>query len=318
LGYPIIIGFLPRLQVADGATPLSLFDSEPSPDTGNYSPGGALTKGDQNSPADMVQGDVIYSSIGGSILALLRGGSAFLRASRGAEVFLSKLFGLVRIVSRNWEHFTDMSSDVVKNWKGRLYRYTGYARTFPEAKNEDYNLHFHYGDVPASEAIKTAYSTFSGSPNTNTLVYKKQVTDKVSGVPREIHRNTLDLTGNKEVWVYNGTHFTRVSSTAEQLTFAWNDQNTVVINETKIEVHHKDGANLILDASGIRATFKDGIVNMADGSITTSYGSSSSVMGSSQIQATNGSGSALISSALTKISNGAHSVTVTSAGVAIV
>lgn len=130
LGYPVIMGFFPRVQTADGATPLKIDAGEALVDMGSYSPEGSTTWGDQNKPKDFVHGDRIISSIGGGILGILRGGSLLLRASRGSEILLSKFHTLVRIASRNWEHFTDVSSDVVKNFKGKVYRYVGYAPTF--------------------------------------------------------------------------------------------------------------------------------------------------------------------------------------------
>ena len=69
-------------------------------------------------------------------------------------------------------------------------------------------------------------------------------------------RRTIKLDGEQEFWIFNGTHFTRVKSTAEELTLSWNDQNTVTINEAKIHAVHKDGADVILDAAGIGANFK--------------------------------------------------------------
>ena len=317
LGYPVIVGFFPRLQSEDGATPMSISDGVEIVDTGSYSPEGGSIWADQNKAKDGLQGDRIISSVGGSMLALLRAGAVLIRSNRGSELFLSNFKSLVRVVSRNWEHFSDVSSDVIKNFKGRVYRYVGYAPTFLQAKAEDYRLHFYYGDAKAAETVKTAYNTYSGTPPTDTVVYKEQITDLVSSVPRELMRRTVDLTGNQEVWITNGTHFTRVTSTPESLTMKWNDQNTFTITEASIHAVHKDGADVIMDSNGIRATFGSGNINMSSSSIVSTYGSGTVTMDSTNITSQMGAGQAQVSASSTKIVNGSHAVTVTSGGVAI-
>lgn len=333
LGYPVVIGYLPRLQTADGATPLSINDGVEIVDTGNYSPSTGGSWGDHNKPKDLLLGDRLISSIGGATLGLLRAGSLYLRATRGAEIFMSNIYNLVRIVSRNWEHFTDVSTDIVKNYKGRVYRYVGYAKTFAEARVSDYKLHFYYGDAKASEAIKTNHHAYFGTPDTDTVIYKEQITGNIGPTPSQLMHRTLKLDGEQEFWINNGTHITRVKSTAEQLTLSWNDQNTITINEAHIHAVHKDGADYIMDADGIRATFHSGNINMSDASIvttfsggtvtmnassiTTAIGGSTTTSTSGDITLNNGAGTAFVSPAQTRMTNGGHAVTITSGGVAI-
>lgn len=334
LGYPVITGFFPKLQIENGSSPLSVDSGQQILDSGNYGPGSSVTVGDQNKPRDLIQGDVVFSSIGGAFLGLLRAGTVVLRSSRAAEVLLSKFQRLVRVVSSNWEHFTDLSSDVIRNYKGRVYRYVGYAKDFTEAKTESYRLHEYKGDVTAAESIKTNYHGTAEAAAMGPIISKEQVTDFVEGAPRELMRRTLNLTGEKEIWIFNGTHFTRVNSTAEELRLSWNDQNSVVITEASIHVFHKDGADVILDAAGIRSTFQDGTINMSSSSIdvnfsgtdvelsassaTVTRGGSTGTFTDSNIVLTNGAGTATVSAAMTSIENGAHGVFVSAAGVAVV
>ncbi len=223
------------------------------------------------------------SSSGGALLGLLKGGSVLIRSSRAAEVLLSNLHSLVRVVSRNWEHFTDVSSDVVRNFKGRVYRYSGYAKTYTETKNEAYKYHQYIGDVGAAEAVKTSYHTYTGTPATNTLIFKEQITDATL---IEIMRRTLDLTGNQEVWIKDSNSFTRVTSTGDQLLFRWNDQNTVTINEAKIELLHKDGATLVLNAAGIKGTFQAGTVELNSSQTKLIQGSRAVTLTSAKVSVT--------------------------------
>lgn len=334
LGYPVIIGFFPRLQTADGATPILVDSGEELLDMGNYSPEGMVSWGDQNKPKDILMGDRIISSVGGSMMAVLRAGSLVLRSSRGSEIFMSKLHSLVRVMSRNWEHFTDAFSDVAKNYKDKVYRYTGYATTFLKSKVEDYDLHFYYGDVKTAEAVKTNYNLIDLVPAPENIIYKEQVTGEINQVLfQEKMRRTLNLNGEEEVWIYNGEHFTRVTSTAERLFLAWNDQNTITITEASIHIVHKDGADYIMDADGIRATFKrgninmsetsilstfaGGTVNMKEASITTNIGASTTTSVPGNITLQNGSGIAFVGPTQTRLTNASHSVTITASGVAI-
>lgn len=315
LGYPVIIGFLPRYQDAAGSFPMEIFSDEEL-DTGSYSPASNI-RPDQNRPLDMISGDRIISSTGGGLLGILRSGMVILRSTRAAEIALSNFQGLVRIISRNWEHFTDVSSDVVRNFKGKVYRFIGYTNNFTQSKAEQYKLNFYYGDVTTAEAVKTGYHTSSANPLTGTLIYKEQVKDNVTTTPRELMRRTLNEAGEEEIYITNGTHHTRITSTAEQIQITWNNQNIVTINEAHIHAVHKDGADYIMDSAGIRATFSSGTINMEATKVTTSFGSSSAVLTNSDITVTNGNGTAFVSNSQTRISNSGHQVLVNSGGVAI-
>jgi len=233
---------------------------------------------------------------------------------------MSKVVGLVRVVSRNWEHFTDVGSNVIRNLKGRIYRYAGYSKTFSEAKNEDYRFHQYWGDVVVAEQYKTNYHNVTGSlPSATTVIYKEQVTNSSAA---EIMRRTLETGGGIEETVIKAADnsvFTRRLSSNTQMSMSWKDVTSLVINGVKIHafdqfgnyiimqdgnIHafHHNGADVIMDASGIRATMGSSQVNLT----------------SSDITASNGAGQAYVSNSTTKIQNGGHSVTVTSGGVAIV
>lgn len=320
LGYPLILGSFSKLQLEEGSSPLVIHTGEQTPSTGNYSPEGNLVHGDQNKPRDMIHGDRLLSSIGGAFLGLLRLGTVVIRSSRVSEILLSKLQRLVRIVSSNWEHFTDMSSDVIRNFKGSAYRYSGYSKSLDQAKNEDYQLHFYYGNVATGELVKTTYNTISGaavSPASTPILYKQQVTQRISGVVTEKMRYTTNDVGEEETWISDGNQFVRVVKTAGQISLRWNDETYLTIDSTKIQAHHKDGANIVMNSSGIVSTFQSGTVNMSSGSIEVTFGGSTGTFTSSSITLVNGGGTAVVQDSSTAIINGGHAVTVTPGGVAI-
>ena len=253
LGYPIIIGFLPRSQNGGQSFPLSIGFGETSVDTGNYAPTMSTLTADASKPKDMLLGDRVIVSQAGGMLAVLRAGSVLLRSSRAAEILLCRLGDLVRIVGRNYEQFTDLSSDVYRNFKGRVYRYFGVANTFSKSRDEDYSYHQYYGDTAAAEAVKTMYASPPESvPALNDVIFKEQVTGVSSA---ELMRRTLNLSGHEEVYITGGGTFTRMKATGGVITLSFGDQHTVSIDSSNIHLHHGGGADVRLDASGVYSSF---------------------------------------------------------------
>lgn len=66
--------------------------------------------GDQSHPADQRVGDWTRTSHGGGMIALLRSGTVIHKASPTASLMLSPFDDLGRLVTRNWEHYTDVDS----------------------------------------------------------------------------------------------------------------------------------------------------------------------------------------------------------------
>lgn len=211
LGYPLIIGYLPRLQ--DGVTsfPINVDSGEELVDTGDFSTVHGSVEFSQNSAGDRAVGDRIISSVGGGLFAVLRGGSLLLRSSRLSEIFLSKWDDVVRIVSRNYEHYTDVSSDFIRNLRGRVYRYTGYANNQADAKTENYKFNQYYGDVAMAEKAKTDLSS-NYNPQADNRIYKEEIVTGLNGsqyMYKEIH---LDGTTDLVVISPDGSLVTQVRS----------------------------------------------------------------------------------------------------------
>lgn len=268
LGYPLIFGFLPKLQSSENAFPLNINSSQPPVDTGNYSNSDGIIVGDANKPGDIVNGDRVLGSEGGSIVALLRAGGVVIKSSSLSQIFLSKIDDVVKIVSRNWEHYTDVGSDIVKNFQGRVYRYIGYSNTFAKTKIEDYNYHQYFGDTAAAEAVKTDYLTPPPSvPATNSTLFKEQVT----ATGAEKMYRTVNDAGEVETKIV-GSGMTRVHQTGGTVTISYNDQNTVTVTDTVIELQRSDGATVILDADGIHASFSGGTVDLKTSGVSSTFG----------------------------------------------
>lgn len=66
--------------------------------------------GDQSMPADQRPGDWSRTSHGGGMIALMRAGTVLAKASPTSLFMLSPFDDMGRLVTRNWEHYTDVDS----------------------------------------------------------------------------------------------------------------------------------------------------------------------------------------------------------------
>lgn len=274
LGYPLIILFLPKTQTSDSSFPKHIDTGDSIADTGNFSPEGVNAINDINKPGDMAVGDRIIGSSGGGMIGILRGGSLLLRSSRLAEVFISKWDDVVRIVSRNFEHFTDVSSDIIKNIKGRVYRYTGYAATADAAKIENYGYNVYYGDVALAQAVKTNYQTVTTLPPASSIIYREEVPagsmyrtiDGTSGAVTQVVGTTkIYQDGTKVTVDFGGNHIATWDGT--QIKLDYEGQQTVTLNASVIDLKHNSGAEVNLSSSGAKMSYSGHYVQVTSGGV---------------------------------------------------
>lgn len=319
LGYPIISGYLPRLQTTTTSS-VYIDGGDTLIDTGNFSSAGKNVIGDQSSPKDMVIGDRVITSPGGGMISLLRAGSLLIRSSRMSEIFLNKMMDLVRISSRNFEHFTDVSSDVIRNIKGRIYRHIGYSKKIQDAKVESYTYNQYIGDVALAEEFKTDYTKSDTLPAEDNIIFKEQILDRESPEPFELMKRELYLNGNENIVIKSGDGaiFTHTFSTKDEIIITYNDINVIKINKDEISFK-KNGdprsivikeesivstltdATVTMDTSGITSHYKSGTIKMSDSSVTTTYGGATHKVSGSGVEST----------------FGGHFMKITSSGVAL-
>jgi hypothetical protein len=295
LGFPLIFGFLPKPQSSENSFPINIDGGQSVVNTGDYSANGALITGDSNKPQDLLNGDQILASEGGGFLGLLRGGSVLIKSSPLCQIFFSKLDDVIKIVSRNFEHYTDVSSDIVKNLQGRVYRYIGYTNNFHKSKQEDYQYHLYYGDTSLAEAVKTNYLVTPGiPPSTNTTLFKEQVT--ASGA--EVMHRTVSELGVEETYVTGS-----------------GGSSTITTADSSVTIVRSNGATIVVDSAGIRHNYSGGQVNLSSSGIQSSYSGGTVNMTSSGIQSSFSGGIINMTSSGINITFGGHFVTVNASGV---
>lgn len=291
LGYPVICQFLPKLQTSDNTSPLHIDAGEVIVDTGNFAPAGRNVLGDQNGPKDMVVGDRIISSPGGGLVGILRAGSVLLRSSRFSEIFLSKIHDLVRISSRNFEHYSDVGSDVIRNIKGRIYRHVGYSKKIQDAKVEAYTYNQYIGDVALAESFKTDYTKSDTLPPETNVVFKEQILDRVLDEPYELMKREIYLNGDQDFVVKSadGVIFTRIKCTKDDIHITYKDINVIKINTDEISLRKNgDPRSVVITDTSVLSTFKKGTVKMDDNAITSTYDGSVHKIDSTGITSTRG------------------------------
>ena len=312
LGYPLIIGYLPRIAGGDNIFSSPIDVGEQLVDTGNFSYGSNDVRPDQNAPKDMVSGDRIIGSEGGGFIALLRAGSVLLRSSRLAEIFVCKWDDLVRVVSRNWEHFTDLSSDTIKHIGGRLYRYTGYANNVGEGLSENYKFNQYWGDVSLGEKGKADYINIQdgAGPAQDDRIYKEEIVTGSGASDTLRYTREIHLTGEHFVRVQNdgntlfsqmdvtnttadiktssgdGSTFTHFQQTKDQTIVSYNDTNIITINKDEILLNFSGDPTILMDANGVHAKFGSATMNLLGSTATINFGGTTFVLDGSTITGT--------------------------------
>lgn len=169
------------------------------------------------SPIDVVPGDKVISNDRGSLIALLRSGTLLLKASPLAQVVVSRIDDLIRLIARNYEQFSDAVQHLQVNIKGRVYTYTGFYRTQTTSVNDKPEYYEIVGNVEAGDEARGTPLTADVESVVEGNLVKKQVVSQYDDAgeeitPRSVH--TLDLNGEALRGSYNAAN---TDSSVEEL-----------------------------------------------------------------------------------------------------
>lgn len=280
----IIIGVLPKIGTdTDFAVNIDSDGSQVISDTGNYAGLGNGVLNDPDKPGDIIAGDQIISNDAGGLYGLLRGGGFIAKASRLAQIFLSKYDDLVRIVGRNYELFTDMCIDVVANVRGRAYRFIGYSNSLANARNDIYEYQEYYGDTVLGEQLRGnnyGYTpiTFAALPAANSVIKKHTVRTAANQLLMRSETNTngevlteVQNAAATSVARFNHTSglidtkvtvsgaYTQVKHDGATVTASYNGVNTATISTSSITLSYNNGAQtVVLDGTKVYLSYGSG------------------------------------------------------------
>jgi len=141
---------------------LSTQDGFNSPAPGNFGSSDPLYKRDVglrynyagSSFGDLIPGDKVIATREGNAIAVLEGGVNYFKASELCQIIGIKYNDLLRIVSRNFEHFTDFGNIVIENKDGAVSYVIDGGNSLPDVQAGRYRLRVAMG--AAGDMIRIA------------------------------------------------------------------------------------------------------------------------------------------------------------------
>lgn len=314
LSYPMIIGSMPRLGIPSGAS-ASGTTLGVDPGSNSNITGGMVLHPDK--PADFVPGDHVITTKGGGMLAVLVGGTIIAKASGLAQIMMSRFGDLVRVVARNFYRFSDASSEVSTNIRGRLYHWFGADTSLVRSKagTEIYNEV--YGDVSIAEYFRGNPSNSVTPPGVDTRIVKKWLTN---GATVNYMTHTMYSSGKMFTEVNNVGYTTTLHDNAEWTTVCsspamgvWSEVKLLPISAF---VNWNDFSSVYMDANKLEAKFGDvGLMHMDPNKLEIKFGTNCLIhMDSGKLQASFGANNLKIDGTSAILTVGAHSVGVDAAG----
>lgn len=221
-------------------------------------------------PRDQRIGDNLMTSDGGGILGLLASGTAIIKSSPLAQMISSRFGDLVRIVSRNFEHFTDVDASYKSSIRGKLFTIREIFRNPTRSREERPSFVRYEGDVAWGETVGKGYADYTQDSFPTDVTIPTDVDQVVkeytyNDSDEETSIYTQDISGNlaRTIQVPGGPSTShsehQASFSTQQL--GGGDTARWAINET--EFFWESGA----DGSGVRVhgTAQSGMVIQSAG-----------------------------------------------------
>jgi hypothetical protein len=331
LGYPLILGCIPRLGAYAGETS-SATGAEPSPDMGTDSEVSGAAMNNPSKPADFSTGDFMFTARGGALLGVLTSGIAILKASSLAQIVMSRYDGLVRIVGRNYQRFSDVSSRVAANMRGRLYEWFGMDWDITKNQSGQERYQEVYGDVAAGEVLRDHTASTTVPPAQDARIRKQWLKDAVGNsimietlyndghltfvvqswntapTPAIVNSNTqTNVDASSNTTVTDGTNISHITITPASLVVASTDgggnTSTITLSPTSILVDNNGKAKGTFGAASTVVEFNGkGKGTFTDTSAIIDY---------------NGTSTGTFDASQASLTSGGHFCTVTAGGVAL-
>lgn len=198
--------------------------------------------GDQSMPADQRPGDRSLTSHGGGMISLMRAGTVLLKSSPTSLFMLSPFDDVGRLVTRNWEHYTDVDSVKKISSGGAVSSVHEYYPTSARARSE----------LPSMREIRGAADAVGDAGG-----IARRVTFDDGGTMTSQQTEYAD--GRKHEIVQTGGSTVESDTTITGKFTKVHGGDTTYFNMNETEIHFDVAGDIKVDAN------KDGIVIDAGG-----------------------------------------------------
>ncbi len=144
-------------------------------------------------PLDQIPGDTTITQ-GGATIGATNSGSIFIKSSSLAQIFLSKIDDIVRVVTRNYQQFSEVAKKTQTNVVGRIYQYHAWYYTGVSSRADAPEYEEVIGDVAAGDFAKGELVDPAGLPASDDRLYKRQVNN--DGIMR--YQENMDTNGEED------------------------------------------------------------------------------------------------------------------------
>ena len=219
------------------------------------------TEAGTSRPKDQIPGDRTITQ-GGGILGVTGSGSIIAKASALANIFITKIDDVVRVMSRNYEQFSEAAKKIQANVIGRVYEYHAWYYLRNSSRVDSPEYWEARGDVSAAEDAKGNYIGKSSLPSQDGTV-RKSVVDEVDdgSIVARRYWETMSLDG-EEIRKSNDTDDT--NKTKEEFL---NDKWTMYVDDGNGTGYKElNAAECIIDMQGSGSSYvkfdRDGNMRM--------------------------------------------------------
>lgn len=228
-------------------------------------------------PSDSRVGDRVFTTEGGGRLGVLRAGTIVAKASPLAQLIISPFGDTARLVSRNYEHFTDIDSTYKVSSRGQLYSLHEVFRTTADSRSQRPSFVEIFGKVGAGEALgrnhlvknKTDHATTVANTGADKLIVRKSMTYDEANELTSIEEEYTS--GKAYRIVQKGASKTECTHDKNALSISVLGGTTTHYNMNETSIHADVGNNVKLDMDA------NGIVLNANGAATIHINSSGEI-----------------------------------------
>lgn len=210
-------------------------------------------------PQDTRVGDHIFTTEGGGRLGVLRAGTVVAKASPLAQLILSPYGDTARLVSRNYEHFTDLDSTYKVSSRGQLYSLHEIFRNTGDSRSQRASFVELFGNVGVGESLgrdaatksKGDHGTAVSGSGADVGIVRKSKTFDASNELTSFEEEYI--TGRLHRFVQKGAKKVESDHTIDTLSFKvyGGDTSFYKMNETSVHLDVGTTVKIDIDKNGI-------------------------------------------------------------------